>query len=80
VPGSLDHPLNMSTGVLRKIRRTYEQWILLNTDSVRYIETLLKSGLFFLPGRFKEQELTSELGTKHSYTSISIRFPLEQDL
>lgn len=51
---------------MKSFMRTYEQWILLNTDSVRHIETLLKGMLFFLPGRFKEQELTSELGAKCS--------------
>jgi hypothetical protein len=53
----------MKPSFLQKLRLTYERWILLNTDSVRHIETLLKGSLFFLPGRFKEQELTSELVT-----------------
>lgn len=59
----------MSYNFLTKFRNTYERWILLNTDSVRHIETLLKGSLFFLPGRFKEQELTSEFGTCTSSTS-----------
>ena len=51
-----------SSSIVTSIRHSYEKWILHNTDSVRYIETLLKGSLFFFPGRFKEQELTSELG------------------
>eukprot|EP01122_Echinamoeba_exundans_P007830 TRINITY_DN2491_c0_g1_i5.p1 TRINITY_DN2491_c0_g1~~TRINITY_DN2491_c0_g1_i5.p1 ORF type:complete len:486 (-),score=89.59 TRINITY_DN2491_c0_g1_i5:558-1988(-) len=43
------------------LQRKYDLWALNNSEAVSHIETSLKTLLFFLPGRFKEQELGSEL-------------------
>ena len=45
------------------LQRKYDLWALNNSDSVSHIETSLKTLLFFLPGRFRDQELGSELCT-----------------
>jgi hypothetical protein len=56
------------------LHRKYDLWALNNSEAVSHIETSLKTLLFFLPGRFKEQELGSELCTP----LYIIHFPFSQ--
>jgi len=48
------------TGLFNITKEMYTKWALLNTDGVSYVENGLRTILFFLPGRFKDQELGTE--------------------
>jgi hypothetical protein len=52
----------------------YDTWALNNADSVGYVESTLKTVMFFLPGRFSEHELLSELCTSQFPVAI-VRSP-----
>jgi hypothetical protein len=46
---------------IRELGTKYEHWFLTHAETVSKLEAALRVALFFLPGRFRDSEIQSEI-------------------